>query len=224
MLFGYTRWLILLRPEDSRRRLVPIQQTPMVVSKRVLFEHCNDSSPEHIRFNEKKRAFQVLWNIQPGATYRSGSQCLRGISTLCVSLEAGRLQQNEYWHDWIGAKLTKCSEGLHNKAFVLTMDNRPKVLARFPNPNASPACLTVASEITTREMVSIDYWCTQALVEDFWIIDLWRAAAILKISSLSCTRSLGHTRRASFYVLLIQYMSGFKKIYSEEAWTNCVYT
>ncbi|KAJ5735570.1 phosphotransferase enzyme family protein [Penicillium malachiteum] len=52
-----------------------------------------------------------------------------------------------------GIKVTKCPEGLHNKAFILTMDNGSEVLAKLPNPNAGPAHFTVASEVATRELL-----------------------------------------------------------------------
>lgn len=54
----------------------------------------------------------------------------------------------------LGTRITKCAEGLHNKAFILTMDNGCEVLAKLPNPNAGPARFTVASEIATRKLVS----------------------------------------------------------------------
>ena len=38
-----------------------------------------------------------------------------------------------------GTRVLKCSEGLHNKAFILTMDNGTEVFAKRPNPNAGPA-------------------------------------------------------------------------------------
>jgi hypothetical protein len=39
--------------------------------------------------------------------------------------------------------------GLHNKVFVLTMDNRREVVVKVPNPNAGPAFYTTASEVAT---------------------------------------------------------------------------
>ncbi|CAI7624832.1 unnamed protein product [Penicillium palitans] len=51
-------------------------------------------------------------------------------------------------------RVTKCTEGLHNKAFILTMDNGCEVFAKLPNPNAGPARLTIASEIATRKLLS----------------------------------------------------------------------
>lgn len=49
--------------------------------------------------------------------------------------------------------ILNCSEGLHNKAFILTMDNGYQLFAKLPNPNAGPARFTVASEVATRELV-----------------------------------------------------------------------
>jgi hypothetical protein len=53
----------------------------------------------------------------------------------------------------IGSKVLKCIEGLHNKAFILTMDNGAEVFAKLPNPNAGPSHYTTASEVATRRMV-----------------------------------------------------------------------
>ena len=52
-----------------------------------------------------------------------------------------------------GTRVTKCAEGLHNKAVILTMDNGCEVFAKLPNPNAGPARYTIASEIATRKLV-----------------------------------------------------------------------
>jgi hypothetical protein len=52
-----------------------------------------------------------------------------------------------------GTKVLKCIEGLHNKAFVLTMDNGAEVCAKLPNPNAGPSRYTTASEVATRQVV-----------------------------------------------------------------------
>jgi hypothetical protein len=52
-----------------------------------------------------------------------------------------------------GTRITKCVEGLHNKAFILKMDNGLEVFAKLPNPNAGPAHFSVASEVATRELV-----------------------------------------------------------------------
>lgn len=54
----------------------------------------------------------------------------------------------------IGVKVFKCAEGLHNKAFLLSMDNGIEVFAKLPNPNAGPAHYTTASEVATRKYVS----------------------------------------------------------------------
>ncbi|KAI9729995.1 MAG: hypothetical protein M1834_006193 [Cirrosporium novae-zelandiae] len=50
-------------------------------------------------------------------------------------------------------KILKCSEGLHNKAFLLTMDNGVEVFAKLPNPNAGPVHYTTLSEIATRDFL-----------------------------------------------------------------------
>ncbi|RAL10365.1 uncharacterized protein BO97DRAFT_471833 [Aspergillus homomorphus CBS 101889] len=50
-------------------------------------------------------------------------------------------------------RVTKCAEGLYNKAFILRMDNGSEVFAKLPNPNAGPAHVTVASEVATRELL-----------------------------------------------------------------------
>lgn len=54
-----------------------------------------------------------------------------------------------------GTQILKCVEGLHNKAFLLTMDNGMEVFAKLPNPNAGPARFTTASEVATRQLVSV---------------------------------------------------------------------
>lgn len=50
-------------------------------------------------------------------------------------------------------KVEKYADGLHNKAFLLTMDNNEQVVAKVPNPNAGPPHLTTASEVATMDMV-----------------------------------------------------------------------
>lgn len=52
-----------------------------------------------------------------------------------------------------GTRVLKCSEGLHNKAFILTMDNGTEVFAKLPNPNAGPTQYTTASEVATHGLV-----------------------------------------------------------------------
>ncbi|EQL36366.1 hypothetical protein BDFG_02100 [Blastomyces dermatitidis ATCC 26199] len=60
------------------------------------------------------------------------------------------------------AKVLKCSEGLHNKAFILTMDNGVELLAKLPNPNAGPAHYTTASEVATPFLPRILAWSSDA--------------------------------------------------------------
>ncbi|KAL3482146.1 kinase-like domain-containing protein [Aspergillus californicus] len=52
-------------------------------------------------------------------------------------------------------RVTKCIEGLYNKAYILEMDNGSEVVAKLPNPNAGPARFTVASEVATRELLRV---------------------------------------------------------------------
>lgn len=52
-----------------------------------------------------------------------------------------------------GTKILKCAEGLHNKAFLLTLDTGEEVFAKLPNPNAGPSRYLTASEVATREFV-----------------------------------------------------------------------
>ena len=42
---------------------------------------------------------------------------------------------------------------MHNKAFILTMDNGVEVLAKLPNPSAGPAFYTT---VATRTFVSLN--------------------------------------------------------------------
>jgi hypothetical protein len=53
----------------------------------------------------------------------------------------------------IGTSIVKLFEGLHNKTFLLRMDDGEEIIARLPNPNAGPPFLTVASEVATRQFV-----------------------------------------------------------------------
>lgn len=53
-----------------------------------------------------------------------------------------------------GTKVVKCIEGLHNKAFVLSLDNGTEIFAKLPNPNAGPPHFNTASEVATRHFVS----------------------------------------------------------------------
>ncbi|KAG8207763.1 APH domain-containing protein [Trichophyton interdigitale] len=50
-------------------------------------------------------------------------------------------------------KILKCAEGLHNKAFLLTLDTGQEVFAKLPNPNAGPSRYLTASEVATREFL-----------------------------------------------------------------------
>jgi hypothetical protein len=60
------------------------------------------------------------------------------------------------WLTWtLGTRVLKCREGLNNKAYLLTMDNGSEVFAKLPNPIAGPAYYTTASEVATREFVSL---------------------------------------------------------------------
>lgn len=66
----------------------------------------------------------------------------------------GKLQHNMLIFT-LDTRVTKCAEGLHNKGFILTMDNGCEVFAKLPNPNAGPARFTIASEIATRKLVRL---------------------------------------------------------------------
>lgn len=55
----------------------------------------------------------------------------------------------------LGTRVLKCREGLNNKAYLLTMDDGSEIFAKLPNPIAGPAYYTTASEVATREFVSI---------------------------------------------------------------------
>ncbi|PYH85352.1 phosphotransferase enzyme family protein [Aspergillus uvarum CBS 121591] len=50
-------------------------------------------------------------------------------------------------------KVVKCLEGLHNKAFLLVMDNGAEVVAKLPSPNAGFARYITASEVATRQLL-----------------------------------------------------------------------
>lgn len=49
----------------------------------------------------------------------------------------------------------KLPEGQHSKAFLLTMDDGKRVVAKIPNPNAGRPHYTTASEVATLDFVSI---------------------------------------------------------------------
>jgi hypothetical protein len=110
----------------------------------------------------------VLTTIFPGTTRKpncqsatSNSTCqlyskrqltfARGPDLVCISgVDTG---QGHFLSSGTGTKIVKVPEGLHNKAFILTMDNGMEVVAKLPNPNAGPARYTTASEVATRKMV-----------------------------------------------------------------------
>ncbi|KAE8422868.1 kinase-like domain-containing protein [Aspergillus pseudocaelatus] len=52
-----------------------------------------------------------------------------------------------------GTHVMKYREGLHNKAFLLMLNDGSEVVARLPNPNARPPVFTTASEVATMEYV-----------------------------------------------------------------------
>ena len=49
----------------------------------------------------------------------------------------------------------KLPEGQYSKAFLLTMDDGKRVVAKVPNPNAGQPHYTTASEVATMDFVSI---------------------------------------------------------------------
>lgn len=49
----------------------------------------------------------------------------------------------------------KLPEGQYNKAFLLTMDDRKRVIAKVPNPNAGRPHYTTVSEVATMDFVNI---------------------------------------------------------------------
>lgn len=51
------------------------------------------------------------------------------------------------------AKIKKYPDGLHSKAFLLTMDSGVEVVAKVPNPNAGLAHFTTASEVASMDFV-----------------------------------------------------------------------
>ena len=50
-------------------------------------------------------------------------------------------------------QIKKLSEGQHNKAFLLTMNDGREVIARLPNPNAGRPHFTTASEVASMDFV-----------------------------------------------------------------------
>lgn len=51
--------------------------------------------------------------------------------------------------------ICKLPEGQYNKAFLLTMDDGKRVVAKVPNPNAGRPHYTTASDVATMDYVSI---------------------------------------------------------------------
>ena len=47
----------------------------------------------------------------------------------------------------------KFADGMYNKAFLLTMDDKEQVVAKVPNPNAGLPHFTTASEVATIDLV-----------------------------------------------------------------------
>lgn len=52
----------------------------------------------------------------------------------------------------------KLPGGQYSKAFLLTMDDGKRVVAKVPNPNAGRAHCTTASEVATMDFVRILLW------------------------------------------------------------------
>lgn len=52
-------------------------------------------------------------------------------------------------------EVRKLPEGQYNKAFLLTMDDGKRVIAKVPNPNAGRPHYTTASEVATMDFVRI---------------------------------------------------------------------
>ena len=50
--------------------------------------------------------------------------------------------------------LHKFADGMHNKAFLLTMDDGSEAVGKIPNPNAGLPYFTTASEVATMDFVS----------------------------------------------------------------------
>lgn len=49
--------------------------------------------------------------------------------------------------------IEKYPDGMFSKAFLMTMDDGTKVVAKVPNPNAGNAHFTTASEVATMDFV-----------------------------------------------------------------------
>lgn len=105
-----------------------------------------------LRFNEEKELskryveFDLQQLVQVAISSCEGAQS-------CVLLSLSTCNNNMLICT-LGIRVTKCAEGLHNKAFILTMDNGCEVFAKLPNPNAGAARFTIASEVATRKLAS----------------------------------------------------------------------
>lgn len=98
----------------------------------------NELEKRYLRFN-LKGLLEIAIYVCDGA-----QDCIFRFYRVQQDLTANYIQ---------GTRITKCVEGLHNKAFILKMDNGSEVFAKLPNPNARPAHFSVASEVATRELV-----------------------------------------------------------------------
>lgn len=50
--------------------------------------------------------------------------------------------------------IKKYPDGMFNKAFLISMDDRREVISKVPNPNAGVPHYTTASEVATMDFVS----------------------------------------------------------------------
>jgi hypothetical protein len=98
----------------------------------------SELAKRYLKFN-LQQLLDIAINVCDGAQY-----CMFRFYRNQRDLTANSIQ---------GTRITKCVEGLHNKAFILKMDNGSEVFAKLPNPNAGPAHFSVASEVATRELV-----------------------------------------------------------------------
>lgn len=101
---------------------------------------------EHRELAKRHLKFNLPRLIEKAISVANGAQYCMILSHTCIS--SLNLQ--------IGIQILKCIEGLHNKAFILTMDNGAEVFAKLPNPNAGSAHYTTASEVATRQMVCVN--------------------------------------------------------------------
>lgn len=67
---------------------------------------------------------------------------------------------NELWRvagEHMGSRcvdVSKCPDGMYNKAFLLAMNDGREVVAKVPNPNAGRPFWSTASEVATMDFVS----------------------------------------------------------------------